>query len=159
MKESAKWPRAVQALISEPTAALAAAEANVSERTLQRWRREPAFQVLLAAARAGLVEGAAHRLLKLLPDATSALARGMRSQNEATQLKAAVAVLDRALKAAEQLDLARELEALKEQVARIEGRLGTCPACGQAAVMLLVERIVVSTREEARAALGRMAAD
>jgi hypothetical protein len=122
-KEHPKWAKAAALVVSEPTLALAAKEAGVSLRTLERWRKEPGFRRLEQQARQGLLEGFTNWTLKSLSGALAALLRGLKCGKTALEVRAALGIIGTALRANEQLDLAAEVEELKAHVAEVEKRL------------------------------------
>jgi hypothetical protein len=106
--------RALAALLSEPTIALAAAKASVSESTLLRWLAEPSFKARYRDARRQVVELAVTGLQQATSEAVEALSRNMRCGVPASEIAAAKAVLDFAVKGVELVDLAERVEALEQ---------------------------------------------
>ena len=102
----------IASLLTEPTHAAAAAQAGVSEATVQRWLHLPGFQAAYRQARRQLVEGAVGRMQAATGQAVDtllAVARG--GARDADRVRAAVALLDHALRgltAADALHGARE---------------------------------------------------
>ena len=102
----------IASLLTEPTHAAAAAQAGVSEATVQRWLHLPGFQAAYRQARRQLVEGAVGRIQAATGQAVDtllAVARG--GAKDADRVRAAVALLDHALRgltAADALHGARE---------------------------------------------------
>ena len=72
-KSDALRERAVIALLSSRTIALAAKEAGVGERTLRTWMRDPQFQADLAAARRATFEAGMSRVQALAARAVGTL--------------------------------------------------------------------------------------
>src|SRR6516225_1254774 len=102
----------IASLLTEPTHAAAAAQAGISEATVQRWLHLPEFQTAYRHARRELVEGAVGRMQAATGQAVDtllAVARG--GAKDADRVRAAVALLDHALRgltAADALHGARE---------------------------------------------------
>jgi len=102
----------IASLLTEPTHAAAAAQAGISEATVQRWLHLPEFQTAYRQARRQLVEGAVGRIQAATGQAVDtllAVARG--GAKDADRVRAAVALLDHALRgltAADALHGARE---------------------------------------------------
>jgi hypothetical protein len=107
----------IAALLTEPTHAAAAARTGVGEATLHRWLRRPAFRDAYRAARRRVLEAALSRLQQSAGKAVEALERNLACGNPAHEVRAALGILDQAVKAAELLDLAERLEELERQVA------------------------------------------
>jgi hypothetical protein len=105
--------RALVALLSEPTIAQAATKARVSESTLLRWLAEPSFKSRYRDARRQAVELAIAGLQQATSAAVEALGRNMRCGAPASEIAAAKAVLDFAVKGVELVDLAERVEALE----------------------------------------------
>jgi hypothetical protein len=103
-KLSRKQEVLIAALLTEPTHAAAAAKAGVSEATLQRWLRLPAFQAAYRQARRELVEAAVGRLQAATGQAVDTLVSVAKSgARDGDRVRAAVALLEHAFKG---LDLA-----------------------------------------------------
>src|SRR5262245_62049894 len=89
----------IGALLTESTGAAAAAKAGVSEATVGRWLRLPAFREAYRAARRELVEGAVGRIQAATGQAVDtllAVAKGGRKDGD--RVRAAVALLDHAFR-------------------------------------------------------------
>ena len=89
----------IASLLTEATHAAAAAQAGVSEATVQRWLHLPEFQTAYRQARRQLVEGAVGRIQAATGQAVDtllAVARG--GAKDADRVRAAVALLDHALR-------------------------------------------------------------
>jgi hypothetical protein len=98
-KLTGKQEPLIAALLTEPTQAAAAAKAGVSEATLHRWLRLPAFRAAYRQARRELVEGAVGRIQAAAGQAVDtllAVARG--GAKDGDRVRAAVALLDHALR-------------------------------------------------------------
>ena len=106
--------RALAALLSEPTIAQAAAKASVSESTLLRWLAEPSFKSRYRDARRQIVEVAVAGLQQATSEAVATLSRNLQCGVPASEIAAAKAVLDFAVKGVELVDLAERVEALEQ---------------------------------------------
>src|SRR5262245_4330147 len=107
----------IAALLIEPTHVAAAERTGVSEATLQRWLRRPTFCDAYRAARRRVLEAALGRLQQSAGKAVEALERNLACGQPAHEVRAALGILDQAVKAAELLDLSERLEELERQVA------------------------------------------
>lgn len=111
--------RAVAGLLSTRTIAEAAETAGVGTRTLERWLSEdPAFITEYRSARRRVVEGAVSRLQDATTEAVECLKRNLDCGSPATEVRAALGILDQSIKAVEIYDLESRLAALE---AREEG--------------------------------------
>jgi hypothetical protein len=115
-KRGRKQETVIAALLSEPTQAAAATKAGVSEATLQRWLRLPAFRAAYREARRQVVEVAVARLQQVASEAVQALERGLKCGNPGAELRAAQLVLEHAFKGTELLDQAQRLEELERLI-------------------------------------------
>jgi hypothetical protein len=113
---------ALSALLAEPTIAAAAQVAGISERTLMRWLAQPDFKARYRAARRQLVEAAIGRLQQTATQAVDALTRNLTCGVPTSEIAAAKAVLDNAVKAIELVDLAARIEQLER--GQIDGQNG-----------------------------------
>jgi hypothetical protein len=120
-KLSRKQELAIAALLSSDTVGKAADAAGVAERTLRGWLQEPLFQDAYRAARRQVVEGTLTRLLALCGDAVDALKRNLTCGKPASEIRAALAVLEQTTKGLEATDLLAEIDALKRQL-QLEGK-------------------------------------
>src|SRR3954451_10471727 len=95
---TAKQERVALLLASGKTAVAAAAEAGAGERTVRLWLEDPGYRALVAGLRGRLMDQAVGQLA----DATSAAADELRKllgeESPAIRLRAAVAILDAAVK-------------------------------------------------------------
>jgi hypothetical protein len=126
-KITRKQEAAVAALLTEPTHAIAAAKAGIGEATLQRWLRLPEFQVMYRQARRQVVEAAVGRLQQATGQAVEALQRALTCGRPSAEIRAGVAILDHSLKAVEVMDLAGQVEELRELVRRMQYERGQAP--------------------------------
>jgi hypothetical protein len=93
-KLSRKQEALIAALLTEPTHAAAAREAGVSEATLHRWLRLPAFRASYRQTRRQLVEGAIGRIQAATGQAVDALLTVTRDgRKDSDRVRAAVALL------------------------------------------------------------------
>jgi hypothetical protein len=113
---TAKQERAVLAILSEPNREAAAAKAGVSLATLNRWKREPAFQDALRAARAQLVEETLAWLQVAASGAVAALAKNLKCGKPNVEVTAALGILDRLFRSHEVFNLAAEIENIKRRL-------------------------------------------
>src|SRR5262245_53970543 len=93
------------ALLAEPTHQAAAARAQVSEATLRRWLRLPAFQAAYRRARRDLVEAALARLQQSAQKAVDTLERNLNCGHPGCEIRAALGILEKAVYAVELIDL------------------------------------------------------
>jgi hypothetical protein len=105
---------AIAALLSAPTQAEAAQQAGVSQRTLRGWLRRPDFLAAYRAARRRVLEDALSRLQAATGQATDTLVRALTCGQTGTEIKAALGILDHAVKAAEWFDLDERLTAVEQ---------------------------------------------
>jgi hypothetical protein len=94
----------------------AAAEGGAGERTVYRWLAEDGFRALVAGLRGRLMDQAVGKLADAASEAAGELRKLLGDQTAAIRLRAAVAILDAAVKTREHAELA-------EQVAELEWRL------------------------------------
>jgi AcrR family transcriptional regulator len=118
-----KQERAVAALLAHPTVAQAAAAAGVSERSLYNWFKEPAFLKAYREGRRQLVEAALGQLQRATAQAVRTLVRNLKAAKASDQVRSALGILDRAVKAVELIDLEERVAEL-EQVADLERARG-----------------------------------
>jgi hypothetical protein len=108
----------IVALLTEPTHAAPAARAGVGAATLQRWLLLPAFQAAYRLARRSVVEVAIGRLQQSTSKAVEALERNLTCGHPGSEIRAALGLLDQAVKAVELFDLTTRLEELERQIAQ-----------------------------------------
>ena len=129
--------RAIAALLACPTITAAARRAGCSERVLRKWLKQDAgFRQGYQEARTRFLELSLGRLLRASGRAVSRLGRLVNAADARVALAASVAVLDRAAKGVETLDLAERVARLEEAARRLQDleiRLrnsnGRAPAC------------------------------
>src|SRR5262245_56217950 len=113
-KLTRKQEAVIAALLTEPTHAAAAAKAGVGEATLQRWLLLPAFQAAYRLARRSIVEAAIGRLQLSTGKAVEALERNLTCGHPGSEIRAALGLLDQAVKAVELIDLVERVDTLEE---------------------------------------------
>jgi hypothetical protein len=108
--------QALAALLSTPTLADAARVAGISERTLRYWLKRPKFLAAYRRARRQLVEAAVARLQQIAWEAAEALRRNLTCGQPSNEIRAALGVLEQAAKGIELVDLAEQVEELRNLV-------------------------------------------
>ena len=93
-----KQERALEALLAAKSVVHAAELANVSARTLFRWLTEDEFKARYQAASRTRLDTAVGKLRALATEAVETLRAGMVAEAEPVRVRAAVAVLDFAIK-------------------------------------------------------------
>jgi len=104
------------ALASGRTIKEAGTAAGVSERAVQNWLTEDAFQTSIRELRAQMISAAASRLAGSMSKAAEVLEKLLDSNDEDVRRHAAVKIIELGLKTT-------ELEELQKQVAELERRL------------------------------------
>jgi hypothetical protein len=115
-----KMELALAALLAEPSVEAAAARAGVSERTLRLWLKLPEFDRAYRRARAEVLERTTAQLLRATGKAVTALEKALKSRSVNTTIRSAVAILNHATRGVEVLDLAGQVEELRQEVERIK---------------------------------------
>lgn len=112
---SAEQERAILALLNQPTIAKASEEAQVGQRTLYRWLKEPAFSAAYREARREAFRHAIALTQKFTPVAVQVLVKIATDQsaNHAARVSAAQAILKFGREGIELDDIASRLEALE----------------------------------------------
>ena len=113
-----KQESAIVALLTAGTVAEAAEACGVSETTLGRWLQDPAFSARYADARRAVLQSAVSDLQVAAREAVGTLRRLMGCGTPAVECRAAVAVLETALRVGELYDIDRRLDALEAALAR-----------------------------------------
>src|SRR5262245_39653736 len=108
-----KGEAAIAALLSEPTIDDAAAKAGIGEATLRRWMRRPEFAAAYRKARRAVLERTIGQLQQATGEAAATLRRNLTSGKPSVEVRAAMGILDAAIKGFESLDLADELREIK----------------------------------------------
>lgn len=114
-KRSRREEAAIAALLACSTLEAAAEQAGVAGSTLRGWLREPSFQARYRVARRQVVEQAISELQQVAGEAVTALRRNLTCGVPASEIAAAKAIIDQAVKGMELLDLAAEVAELKRQ--------------------------------------------
>lgn len=94
----------------------AARELGIGEKTAHRRLADPAFKARVAELRQEMTTRAVGRLADRMADAADVLGELLKSVNEGTRLKAAVALLDQGLKAVAIADVQSRLTAIEERL-------------------------------------------
>jgi hypothetical protein len=131
--QTRKWEAAIAALLSEPTIEQAAGKAQVSYRTLKSWLGMPEFSQLYRDARRQIVEAALSQLQRATGEAVETLRRNLACGEPGPEIRAAVAVLEHAVRAVETLDLAQQLAELKQQIGEARLDRGNARSTGSPA--------------------------
>jgi len=119
---TSKQRRAVDVLLEGGRVRDAADAAGVTERTVFRWRRDdPAFRSALDVGAADGLRAFALQLLGLTKDARAAFGDALSpSMPISVRLRAASLLTGRLLQIREAIELAERVQALEEQIGRIE---------------------------------------
>jgi hypothetical protein len=118
-KLSRKQESAIAAMLTERTIGDAARKAKVSERALRNWLAQPAFRDAFRNARAELLTQTVGRLLDSTGKAVETLVKELDGEKGSDRIKAATAILDRALEGTQLLDVVdrvKELETLMQEI-------------------------------------------
>lgn len=116
-KLSRKEELAIVALLTRPTVAEAAQACGVSEVTLWRWMQQDAFREHYRQARRTALEGAIATLQQASGEAVATLRRNLTCGLASVEVRAALGILEQAIKGAELLDQAERIASLEAQVA------------------------------------------
>jgi hypothetical protein len=108
------------ALASGQSVKSAARAAGVSERTAFRRVADPVFRQAVSQARAELLARAVGLLADSATEAAKTLRALLAAESEGVRVRAAVALLDAAMRGVELIDLAERLTALEKQAAASE---------------------------------------
>ena len=101
-----KQEAVIAALLTEPTYAMAAAKAGVSESTVYKWLRQPAFCKAFRAARRELVDNAMGRVQAATGHAVDTLVQiATHGRRDSDRIRAAAALFSHALRGLEDADL------------------------------------------------------
>ena len=115
-----KEEQAIAALLAHPTLPEAAAACSTSEATLRRWLQQPAFRAAYREARRQVLEVAVAGLQQAASEAAEALRRNLTCGQPGAEIRAAVAILDQAIKGGELLDLQERVATLEMQQQAVE---------------------------------------
>jgi hypothetical protein len=121
-KLSRKKSSAIVALFTEPTITQAAEKVGVDESTLRRWLKEDSFKKEFRTARRDVVETAVGRLQQSTSKAVETLERNLNCGQFGSEIRAALGILENAVKAVELIDLAERLEQLETRMAEKENK-------------------------------------
>ncbi len=115
-KLSRKKSAAIVALLTEGTITQAAGKTGVDESTLRRWLKEVGLKREFRAARRDVVETAVARLQQSAGKAADTLERNLTWGHSGSEIRAALGILENAVKAVELIDLAERLEQLETRI-------------------------------------------
>ena len=115
-----KQEQGVLALVREATVEDAAKAIRVSTVTLWRWNQQPEFQARLRQVRRELAEGALGELQQLTGEAIQALQRNLTSGVPSVEVRAALGVLDRVIRANNVLDHEQRVAKLESQLEQLD---------------------------------------
>src|SRR3954469_534955 len=121
-KRSRREEAAIAALLACPTIDAAAQQAGVGESTLRGWLRDPSFQGRYRLARRQVVEQAMASLQRAAGEAVETLRRNLTCGVPASEIAAAKAIVDQALKAVELEDMVERIEQLEQATAQTAER-------------------------------------
>jgi hypothetical protein len=108
-----KQEQAIAALLSEPNLEAAAVRIGIAVRTLKSWLKDREFLAAYRRARRAVVEMALGRLQQISGEAVGTLRSALTCGKPGDEIRAAVAVLDHAIRAVEVLDMEQRIEALE----------------------------------------------
>jgi len=114
-KLTRRQEQAIAALLSEPTTEAAARKARISSGTIRRWQGEPTFNSALRQARQATLDTVISRLVSASTKAVGKLEALLDSGKPTVQLRSAVAILDRAIRGVDLLDLEARICALESR--------------------------------------------
>lgn len=115
--------RAISALLVEPSVTAAAQRCGVGERTLRSWLSDVAFRRAYRDVSRRLLDDTVGRLRAMTSEALEALRNALSAQSESVRVRAALAILDTAVKA-DADELTARVEALEARANREKG--GRC---------------------------------
>jgi hypothetical protein len=132
-KLEARQERFLTALLTAPKVGVAAQAVNISERTAYRWLATPTVRERYQALRRQLVDQALAPLQSVTSAAVLILARNLKAESPSAQIRAALGIIEHAVRAVELSDLQMRTEQLEALVAgqqtQIQPRTGA-PAVG-----------------------------
>jgi hypothetical protein len=117
-KVSRKWEQAIGALLTQGSLGKSAAASNISESTLRRWLKDPAFQVAYGQAKRELLDSTINQLRSVGSDAVVALHEVAKSGPAGARVSAGRSILEILLRAVEVQDLAERLDKLEEAMGK-----------------------------------------
>ena len=115
-----KREQVLVALIECGSIEQAADRCGVSEKTIRTWLKEPAFRDEYRQARRKLLDNAVLLLQRASRRAVRALIRQLRADKPTDVIRAAEAILDRAFRGTEVLDLTEAVEDLGRQLEQLK---------------------------------------
>ncbi len=118
-KSSRKQQQAISALLTHSTIKAAAKATGIANITMWRWLQLPQFQAEYRAARRQVVELAITRLQHATGTAVAALTKNLTCGQPSVEVRAALGILDQAIKAVEILELEGRLTAMEERIDEI----------------------------------------
>ena len=114
---SAAQRRAIEALLTQPTVADAAREAEVASRTLHRWlKKDEAFQQALHDAEMQALAGISRRLIAVGEKSINVLDAALEGRADSKQIRAASIILQSLLQL-------RQVVSMEERLAKLEEKL------------------------------------
>lgn len=116
-----QYDLAIAHLLTEPTIADAAAKTGVSEGTLIRWMKDPAFDAAYRQARRAVVERSIGRLSQASGKAVEALQRNLDCGAPPAEIAAARAILDKAIQGLDLSDLQAKVGKLETLLRQLKG--------------------------------------
>ena len=119
-----KQELAIVALLREPTVGETAKATGISEITLWRWMQQPEFTERYRAARRQVLEQAIAQLQQASGEAVETLRRNLTCTVASVEVRAALAIIDQAVKGAEVLDLETRIAVLEATASETASRKG-----------------------------------
>jgi hypothetical protein len=113
-KMTRRQEKAIAALLAAATIEEAAARVGVGPATLRRWRNLPSFDHAYRLARQEILDATVSRLVNAATKAVDKLERLLTNRNPALQLRAAVAILDRAVRGVQLCDFEYRIKRLEQ---------------------------------------------
>jgi hypothetical protein len=109
--------QAIAALLSEPTEKAAADSLGIPHSTLYGWMLRPGFKAAYRQARRDALEAAVGRLARSVEKAAETLERNLECGHAPTEVRCASALIDRAMRGTQLLELADMVEAYERDKA------------------------------------------
>lgn len=109
-----RYQRAIDELIKSGSRKEAADRAGVSVGTIDRWHKNREFQIMLTKAQSEATRSITSQVWNALHDATHTLQRNLNCGTPASEIRAASAMFDIALRLRDALDVNDRLSALEE---------------------------------------------
>ena len=114
--------KAVAALLTEATIAAAAAKCGLGESTLRKWLKQPKFAAVYKAAREAVLDQVIGAMVSATTDALATLKRNLTCGQPGAEVRAAVALVELALRGEQHLLELGELAVLREQVTQLSAQ-------------------------------------